>query len=135
MSPIISLLWQQWHRTATGYDGQQVVPAADHAASMTLDQLAQRHGHLLLNCARVVHVSADVKQLYAHIQKQSFMNASSTKSSSCRVYLDARVSLATERGEPRSAASTNGRRHGHRLHISDRGGTAEEADVGRKGRL
>ena len=50
---------------APGDDGQQVLPAPDDAPGVPLDQLPQRDGHLLLHCARVVHVPGDVEQLAA----------------------------------------------------------------------
>ena len=57
------LLRYDGRRRAAGNDAQQVLPAADDAAGVTIDEVTQRHRHLLLHRARVVHLTADVEQL------------------------------------------------------------------------
>ena len=52
---------------AAGDDGLEVVPAADDAAGVALDQLLQRDRHLLLDRARRVHVARNVEQLRARV--------------------------------------------------------------------
>uniref|UniRef100_A0A493T217 Uncharacterized protein n=1 Tax=Anas platyrhynchos platyrhynchos TaxID=8840 RepID=A0A493T217_ANAPP len=66
-----------------------------------LDQLLQRHRHLLLHRAGVVDVAGDVEELCP------------------------RVALAPEAGEPGAAAPADGGGHGHCLHVGHRGGAAE----------
>ena len=57
------LLRYDGRRRAAGNDAQQVLPAADDAAGVSLDEVAQRYRHLFLHSARVVHLTADVEQL------------------------------------------------------------------------
>ena len=102
---------QQRHRRAAGDHGQQVVPAAAHAARMPLDQLAQRDAHLLLDHARLLDVAGDLEQLGAGV-----------------------VGLA-DAGEPRRPAAQDVARHRDRFDVVDRGRRAVEADVGRERRL
>lgn len=80
-------------------------PARRRTAALTrvlLDQLLQRHRHLLLHRAGVVDVAGDVEELRP------------------------RVALAPEAGEPGAATPADGGGHGHRLHVGHRGGTAED---------
>merc|ERR1719447_1303696 len=86
-------------------DTEQVVPAADHSAAVALDQLLQGDAHLLLHCARVVHVARDVEQLGAGVPG------------------------ATHAGEPVSSPPADGRSHGDSLDVGHSGGTAEDTDV------
>lgn len=62
---------------------------------VSLNELLQRDGHLLLHGAGVVDVTRDVKQFCAG------------------------VSLPTEASEPRTSPPTDGGRHGHRLHVGN----------------
>ena len=96
---------------STGDDAEQVVPAADDSAAVELDHLLERHRHLLLDGARVVHVSGDVEELRPGVPG------------------------AAEAGEPVSAAAADGGRHGHGLDVGDGGGAAEDADVSGEWRL
>ena len=57
------LLRYDGRRRAAGNDAQQVLPATDDAAGVAIDEVTQRHRHLLLHRARVVHLTADVEQL------------------------------------------------------------------------
>ena len=78
-------LRQQRHRRAAGDHGQQIVPAAAHAAGMLLDQLPQRDAHRLLDVARLVHVAGDAEDLGAGVLRPA------------------------DAGEPRGAAAQDGR--------------------------
>ena len=60
-----SLFGDEGRRGAAGDDAEEVVPAADDAAGVELDEFPQRDRHLLLHRARVVHVARDVEQLRA----------------------------------------------------------------------
>lgn len=70
---------------------------------MSLDEIFQRDGHLLLHCARVVDMAGDVEEL------------------------GARVPLSAEAQEPRAAATADGGRDGHGLHVGDRRGAAKHS--------
>ena len=59
-------------------DGEQVVPAAAHAAGVALNELLQRDGQLLLHRARRVHVPADAEQLRAWARAQLTASAPPT---------------------------------------------------------
>ena len=104
-------LGQQGHGRAAWDDGQQIVPAATNAATMTLDELAQWDAHGLFDRAGSHDMARDGKQL------------------------GARVLGSTKGRKPRAAPTTDGWGHGHGLHIGHRGGTAKETDVRWKGRL
>ncbi len=52
---------QARRRRAAGDHGQQIVPAAAHAAGMALDQLAHRDRHRLLDIARLVHMAGNAE--------------------------------------------------------------------------
>lgn len=78
---------------------------------MAFDQLLERDGHLFLDGARVVDVTADVEELGSG------------------------VALATKASEPVAAAATNGWCDGHCLDVGDGGWTAEETDVSWEGWL
>ena len=58
---------QARHRRAAGDHGQQVVPAAAHAAGMALEQLAQGDAHLLFDHAGLLDVAGDLEQLGAGV--------------------------------------------------------------------
>ena len=62
---------------------------------MSLDELFEGNGHLLLHGAGSVHVAGDVEELRPG------------------------VPLPPESGEPRAPPATDGGRHGDRLHVSD----------------
>ncbi len=99
------------HRRAAGNDGEQIVPAAAHAAGIMVDQLAQGDAHLLLDIARLVHVAGEAEQLGAGIVG------------------------AAERGEPGGAATQNVGDDGDGLDIVDGGRRAIEPDIGGEWRL
>ena len=102
---------EQRHRRAARDHGEQVVPAAAHAAGMALDQLAQRDAHLLFDVARLVHVAGNAEQLGAGVVRPA----------------DAANQAAPRRmmsGRPRDG-----------LDVVDRGRAAVEADIGRERRL
>lgn len=62
---------------------------------VSLDELFQRDGHLLLHSAGVVHMTRDVEQFCT------------------------RVSLPAEAHKPRPSTATDGGCHRHRLHVGD----------------
>lgn len=62
---------------------------------VSLNELLQRDGHLLLHSAGVVDMTRDVEQF------------------------SSRVSLSAEACKPGSSTTTDGRRHRHRLHVSN----------------
>lgn len=70
---------------------------------MSLYEIFQRDGHLLLYCARVVNMARDVKELGAG------------------------VPLSPEAQEPRAAATTDGGCNRHSLHIGNRCGATEHS--------
>lgn len=78
---------------------------------MAFDQLLEWDGHLFLDGARVVDVTADVEEL-----------------GSC-------VTLATEASEPVATAAANGWCDGYCLDVGDGGWTAKETDVSWEGWL
>jgi hypothetical protein len=96
---------------ATGNDAKEVVPAATDAAAVLLEQLLERDAHLLLDHAWVVDVAGHAEQLRAL------------------------VAVAAEAREPRAAAAADGGRDSDSLDVGDGRRAAEEADVGREGRL
>ena len=73
---------------------------------MLLEEFLQGNGHLLLDDAGIVHMTAQGKQLHAVIV------------------------LATEAVEPVGAAAENGGGHGHGLAVGDGGGTAVQTGIG-----
>ena len=99
------------HRRAAGDDGEQIVPAAADAAGVAVDQLAQRHPHLLLDIAGLVHMAREAEELGAGV-----------------------VGLA-ERGEPGRAAAEDIGHDRDQLDIVDGGWRAIEPDIGREWRL
>ena len=101
----------QWHRGAARDDGEQVVPAAAHAARVPIDQLAQRNAHRLLDVAGLHHVAGDAEQLGAG------------------------VVLPADAREPGGAAAQDVGHLRDRLHVVDRGRAAIEAHIGRERRL
>lgn len=54
-------------RGTTRNDGQQIVPATTDTATMSLDEIAKRDTHLLLNRTWIVDVSRNAKQLGARV--------------------------------------------------------------------
>merc|ERR1719447_253869 len=96
---VTNLLGDEGGGAASRDDTEQVVPAADHSATVALDQLLQGDAHLLLHRAGVVHVAGDVEKLGAGVPG------------------------AAHAGEPVSSPPADGRGHG------DSGGTAEDTDV------
>jgi len=105
------LLGQHRHRGATGNDSFEVVPAADDALAMSLDELSERNAHLLLDSDGVVDVPADTEQL-----------------GTC-------VSLPTEAGEPARAPPHDGGADCHGLNVGDSCGTSVQASVSWEGGL
>ena len=99
------------HRRAAGNDGKQIVPAAAHAACVMLDQLAERHAHLLFHVAGLVHVAGDAEDLGAGVVGPA------------------------ERGEPGGAAPEDVGHDRDGLDIVDGGRRAVEPDIGREWRL
>lgn len=95
----------------TGDDGEEVVPAATHTTAVTVDQLTQGDGHLLLDRARVVDVTRNTEQLGTG------------------------VALGAERREPAGSATHDGRTDGNSLNIGDGAGAAEQTDGGGEGGL
>ncbi|GMT31566.1 hypothetical protein PFISCL1PPCAC_22863, partial [Pristionchus fissidentatus] len=104
-------LGHERNRGSSGDDGQQVVPAANDAAAVALDELLERDGHLLLHRARVIHLARDAEQLGSP------------------------VSLPSKAGEPLSSSAADGGRDGDRLHVGNSRGTAEETNIGGERRL
>lgn len=96
---------------ATGDDGEEVVPAATHTTAVTVDQLTQRDGHLLLDRAGIVDVTGNTEQLCT------------------------RVALGAERGEPAGSTAHDGRADGDGLNIGDGAGAAEQTNGGGEGGL
>lgn len=78
---------------------------------MFINQLPQRHRHLLLDNTRVVNMTGNTEQLRSGI------------------------SLPSERIEPGRSSSNNRRGDGDGLDVGDGGRTSEESDVGGEGRL
>ena len=99
------------HRRAAGDDGEQIVPAAAHAAGMFVDQLAQWDAHRLFDVASLVHMAGDAKHFCAGVVRTA----------------DAR--------EPIGAAAQNGRRNRDAFDIVDSGWAAIEPDIRRERRL
>src|SRR5258708_35686077 len=99
------------HRRAAGDDGEQIVPAAAHAAGMALDKFLERNAHGLLDIARRVDVTRDAKDL------------------------GPLVLWPADAGEPGGAAAQDGRRHGDGLDVVDGGRAAIEPDPGWEWRL
>jgi hypothetical protein len=104
-------LGQDRDRAASWHDTEQIVPASPHAATVLLDKLLERDAHLLLDDARVVHVTRDAKQL------------------------GTLVPFPSERRKPAGSTSTDGGSDSHSLHVGDRGRATEKADVGGERRL
>ena len=50
-----------------GDDGQQIVPAAAHAAGMAVDEFAQRHAHFFFDVAGLVHMALQAEDFGAGI--------------------------------------------------------------------
>lgn len=99
-------LGDDWGGGTTGDDGEEVVPAAAHTTAVTVDQLTQRDGHLLLDCAGVVDVARNTEQLCTG------------------------VALGAERREPAGSTTHDGRADGDGLNVGDGGGAAEQTDGG-----
>eukprot|EP00354_Favella_ehrenbergii_P010829 CAMPEP_0170466100 /NCGR_PEP_ID=MMETSP0123-20130129/10192_1 /TAXON_ID=182087 /ORGANISM="Favella ehrenbergii, Strain Fehren 1" /LENGTH=420 /DNA_ID=CAMNT_0010732155 /DNA_START=1151 /DNA_END=2414 /DNA_ORIENTATION=- len=99
------------NRRAARDDGLQVVPAANDATGVALDQLSERDAHLFFNSDRVVDVATDAEEF------------------------GARILVATKAAEPVGSAAHDRRAHGDRLHVRDRGRAAVQASVGWEGRL
>ena len=78
---------------------------------MFLDQVLKGDTHFLFNNTRIVDVTTDTKKL-------------------CSL-----IPVATESSEPAGTSSANRGGDGDGLNIGDGGGTAEETNVGREGRL
>ena len=99
------------HRRAAGNDGEQIVPAAAHAAGMPLDQLAQRNAHRLFDIAGPLDVAGDAIKLGAGIVRPA------------------------DAGEPGGAAAHDVGHLRDGLDIVDRGRAAVEPHIGRERRL
>ena len=78
---------------------------------MLLYQVFERDTHFLLDNAGVVDMTTDTEKLGSLIP------------------------LATESGEPTGTSSANRRGYGDGLDIGDSGGTTEETNIRREGRL
>ena len=78
---------------------------------MLVDELLERDGHLLFDCAGVVDVARDAEKL------------------------SSRVAFAAERVEPLSSTANDGRGDSDRLDVRDRAGAAEETNSSRERRL
>ena len=102
---------QNGHRTSTGDDTKQVIPSADNATAVLLDQLLERDTHFLFDDAGVVDVAGDAEEL------------------------GALVSLTSKAGEPLPTSTANRRGNRDRFDVSDGGRAAEEAYIGREGGL
>src|SRR6185437_89019 len=99
------------HRRAAWNDGEQIVPAAAHAAGMAVDQFAQRNAHLFFHIAGPLDVAGNAEQLGAS------------------------VVLAADAGEPRRAAPHDVGHLRDGLDVVHRGRTAVQPHIGRKRRL
>lgn len=93
---------------ATGDDSLEVVPAADDTAAVLVDKLAKRDGHLLLDSGGVVDVARDTEELGTG------------------------VALATERVEPTSTATDDGRGDSNGLDVGDGGRATEDTNASRE---
>ena len=89
---------------SAGDDGFEVVPAADDAAGVFLDELFEGDRHAFFDCGRVVDVPGDAEEFRAG------------------------VALAAELVEPVGAAADDGGSYGDGLDVGDCAGAAEEAD-------
>merc|ERR1740117_1579462 len=59
------LLDQHWDRGATGNNGFQVIPTANNASAVTVNELSEWNTHLFFNCARVVDVTRNAEEFSA----------------------------------------------------------------------
>lgn len=98
-------------RRATGDNGEQVVPTTADTSTVLLDQLAQRDGHLLLDCDGVVDVTGDTEKLGTG------------------------VTFTTEGREPAGTTAHDGRCDSNGLDVGDCAGATEQTDCGGEGRL
>lgn len=89
---------------SAGDNSEQVIPAAADAAAVSVDQLAERDGHFLLDCARVIDVAGDTEELGAG------------------------VAFTTEASEPAGAAAHDSGCHGDGLDVGNGAGATEGAD-------
>src|SRR5271169_288218 len=99
------------HRRAARNDGEQIVPAAAHAAGVPLDQFAQRNAHILFDIARTLDMTRNAIELGAGIVG------------------------APDAGEPGGAAPHDVGHLRDGLDIIDGGRAAIEAHIGRERRL
>jgi len=93
---------------ATRDDSLEVVPAANDTSAVLVDELAERDGHLLLDGGRVVDVAGDTEELGTS------------------------VALATERVEPASTATDDGRGDSDGLDVGDSGRATKDTNGSRE---
>ena len=58
---VADVLGQDWCRATAWDDGFEIVPTADYAAAVFVDQLAEWDAHLFFDDAGVVHVAGDAE--------------------------------------------------------------------------
>jgi hypothetical protein len=92
---VADVLGQDRGRRTTGNDSEEVVPAALDTAAVTVNQLAERNRHLLLDGAGVVDMTGDGEKLGTG------------------------VALATEAGEPVASSSANGGSNSNGLDVGN----------------
>jgi hypothetical protein len=105
---VADVLGEDGSGRAAGDDSLEVVPAADDAAAVLVDELAERDGHLLLDGGGVVDVARDTEELGTG------------------------VTLATERVEPTSTATDDGGGDSDGLDVGDGGRATEDTDGSRE---
>jgi hypothetical protein len=108
---VADMLGEDGRRGAAGDDSLEVVPAADDAAAVLVDELAEGDRHFFLDGAGVVDVARDGKEL------------------------GALVALATKAGKPAAAAAEDGGGDGDGLDVGDGRRASEETDGSGERRL
>lgn len=105
---VANLLGKDRGGGTTGNDSLEVVPATNDTTAVLVNQLAERDGHLLLDCAGVVDVTRDTEKLGTS------------------------VTLATEGVEPAATTTNNGRGDSNGLDVGDGRRATEKTDGGRE---
>merc|ERR1719209_1154694 len=92
-------------RASTRDYTEQVVPASNNVAAMSLDQLFEGDAHLLFHSARVVHVAGDVEKLGAG------------------------VASTAHASKPITTPPADSRSNSNSLNIGDGSGTAKNSNI------
>ena len=61
------MLFEHLYGGAAGDDGLEVIPAADHTTTVSIDQLFERDAHLFFNSDRIVDMSTDAEEFGARV--------------------------------------------------------------------